>query len=424
MLLKFRFEDKTVDLDADENWNMLFLKQRVSMELEIDSQVHFLAFKGTQLDEWDKVSTHNFQDGDILEVYTRGTFRHFYVLCYICNTVVPAVITIHCDTCKSSDFSALPTSSLLNHCKVSGGHILCLDCFRSYAESYLDNRNFKLIPQLGYTLGCPVGCPDVYISDTHHFRILGSQFYSRYKEIAAHQVCYTDNFCNCPRCDTCWEIPSEPGSLHWVFCEGPFGCGVEFCTRCRNFVRPRTVNTDDNPKFSCFCDAPEMEAEAGETQSTGTDNVTWKGVILGPLEIASRCLIASTCKRCPARCDVWVERIAELLAALKTYIQGIPSHWRRKAHSDRACLISNLSVIVDLYALKYGSANQDLIGTMRESNVVTKTFDVAQSDVADSGDNGVPEIRDDYGFLEELRSSEKSHFLKVPSTFLLLFQPF
>ncbi|VDL85303.1 unnamed protein product [Schistocephalus solidus] len=55
-------------------------------------------------------------------------------------------------------------------------------------------------------------------------------------------------------------------------------------------------------------------------------------------------------------------------------------------------------------------------GTMRESNVVTKTFDVAQSDVAESGENCAPELRDDYGFLEDLRSSEKSHFLKVHET--------
>ncbi|VDL85304.1 unnamed protein product, partial [Schistocephalus solidus] len=264
----------------------------------------------SNLDEWEKVFTYNFQDNDVLDVCARGTFRHFYILYYICNTVVPAAITINCDTCKGSEFSALPTSSLSSLSKVSGvcrnpacnssqatisftcshnqshqpttylsqitanidkltcvaccsnendviisfcpskGHILCLDCFRSYAENYLDTRNFQLIPQIGYTLGCPVGCPDVYISDTHHFRILGTQFYSRYKEIAAHQICYTDAFCNCPRC----------GSFHWVFCEGPLG-------------------------------SPAMEAES--------DDVIWKGVNLGPLEIASRCLISSTCRRCP-----------------------------------------------------------------------------------------------------------------------------
>ncbi|BHF73217.1 hypothetical protein SprV_0401629500 [Sparganum proliferum] len=57
-----------------------------------------------------------------------------------------------------------------------------------------------------------------------------------------------------------------------------------------------------------------------------------------------------------------------------------------------------------------------LPSTMRESNVVTKTFDVAQSDVTESGENGASETRDDYGFLEELRSSEKNHFLKVHET--------
>lgn len=52
------------------------------------------------------------------------------------------------------------------------GHVTCLDCFRQYCVTRLRDRQFWQHPEHGYTLSCPAGCPDSFIQEIHHFRIL------------------------------------------------------------------------------------------------------------------------------------------------------------------------------------------------------------------------------------------------------------
>ncbi|XP_049516696.1 E3 ubiquitin-protein ligase parkin-like isoform X4 [Dermacentor silvarum] len=54
-------------------------------------------------------------------------------------------------------------------------HVICLDCFRAYCHSRLDERGFVQHPTLGWTLPCPVGCADSLIEESHHFYLLGSE---------------------------------------------------------------------------------------------------------------------------------------------------------------------------------------------------------------------------------------------------------
>lgn len=51
-------------------------------------------------------------------------------------------------------------------------HVTCLDCFRQYCLTRLRERQFQQHPEYGYTLICPIGCPDSYIKEVHHFRLL------------------------------------------------------------------------------------------------------------------------------------------------------------------------------------------------------------------------------------------------------------
>jgi parkin len=43
----------------------------------------------------------------------------------------------------------------------------------------LNERQFVLDPEVGYTLPCPVGCPHSLIREPRHFHLLGTADYDR-----------------------------------------------------------------------------------------------------------------------------------------------------------------------------------------------------------------------------------------------------
>ena len=45
-------------------------------------------------------------------------------------------------------------------------HVICTGCFSDFCASRLNERRFELDDELGYTLGCPIGCDDSLISET------------------------------------------------------------------------------------------------------------------------------------------------------------------------------------------------------------------------------------------------------------------
>lgn len=354
----FRLNDKSVSLHVNDRWSVLYLKQFVCLELACDPHTHFLSHQGSQLIDWERVSNYDFLlvDNTPIDVLPHANINHFYVLCYSCDNVTPAVFVAVCDKCDSSNFkisspianpniknvngfcedcqfasghvsvncskdaSHSPAIFLkqvrrnLDHMMCIGcysetseiivsfcenpGHVLCLDCFRRYAESYLSNGHFVMVQGIGYTISCPVACPDSYISDTHLFRILGASFYSHYKELAARNFCHTEGYFTCSNCGMFWERPNLNFRNNWFTCEKPYGCGVEFCSRCKNIV------IGEGNASTCTCGHEEVTE--GQTPSSGLSfrgiSGTWDGVKLTPLDLASRSLIALTCKTCP-RCN-------------------------------------------------------------------------------------------------------------------------
>ncbi|VDD74026.1 unnamed protein product [Mesocestoides corti] len=357
MPAEFRLKYKSVRIVVNETWSLLFLKQLVCLELDCEPHSHFLAYQGAQLADWDKVSRYDFllADNVAIDVLPHTNIYHYYVLCYTCNDVTPAVFSTICDKCLSSEFTV--SSALLhpeirtvsgncNKCCNSSakvvfacskdcshspvvflknvvrnldrstciaccgsdaeivvtfckdvGHILCLDCFRTYAESYLSDMRFEMVPDIGYTLRCPVGCPESYIPDTHIFRVLGESFYSFYKMVAARSLCYNEGYFSCPECGNFWERPGEPKNSTWFICEEPYGCGAEFCVQCG------TVVSCDGSLSRCMCGGSISVGKGplGTASSLDGHPETWTGVKLTPSELASCSLIAVTCKPCP-RC--------------------------------------------------------------------------------------------------------------------------
>ena len=59
-------------------------------------------------------------------------------------------------------------------------HVTCTDCWADYARSRLNDRQFLLDPDLGYTIGCPMGCEQSFVKQPEHFKLMTSHHYQRY----------------------------------------------------------------------------------------------------------------------------------------------------------------------------------------------------------------------------------------------------
>ena len=87
--------------------------------------------------------------------------------------------------------------------------MICLSCFRDYCVSRLNDRSFVLHDELGYTLGCPVGCENSLIdSSSKHFSAIlsnslsdgkNSDQYERYQRFAAEQFVIQAGGILCPQ---------------------------------------------------------------------------------------------------------------------------------------------------------------------------------------------------------------------------------
>jgi len=51
-------------------------------------------------------------------------------------------------------------------------HHICLSCFKQYAITNLNRRQFKYDPNIGYSLGCPCGCSNTLLDELHIFRLM------------------------------------------------------------------------------------------------------------------------------------------------------------------------------------------------------------------------------------------------------------
>ncbi|XP_021373638.1 E3 ubiquitin-protein ligase parkin-like isoform X3 [Mizuhopecten yessoensis] len=77
-------------------------------------------------------------------------------------------------------------------------HVICLDCFKSYCVVRLNDRGFTENENVGYSLPCPVGCPNSLIEDPHHFCLLGVDQYERYKSFATEEYVLQNGGVLCP----------------------------------------------------------------------------------------------------------------------------------------------------------------------------------------------------------------------------------
>ena len=153
-------------------------------------------------------------------------------------------------------------------------HVICTGCFSDFCASRLNERRFELDDELGYTLGCPIGCDDSLISETRqvgnaifvrnnyrnfvfscclcsafhyrsifrHFKLAGSEQYERYQRFAAEEFVLRSGGVLCPQPGCGMGIMPEPAVAteagasttgnRRIACAGPQGCGYVFCRDC------------------------------------------------------------------------------------------------------------------------------------------------------------------------------------------------
>ncbi|XP_044267580.1 E3 ubiquitin-protein ligase parkin [Tribolium madens] len=109
------------------------------------------------------------------------------------------------------------------------GHVTCLDCFRQYCTTRLRERQFWQHPEFGYTLACPAGCPDSFIQEIHHFRLLSESQYTQYQRFATEEYVLRSGGVLCPQPGCGMGILAEPECTK-ITCIN--GCGYVFCRLC------------------------------------------------------------------------------------------------------------------------------------------------------------------------------------------------
>ncbi|CAG9855836.1 unnamed protein product [Phyllotreta striolata] len=170
------------------------------------------------------------------------------------------------------------------------GHVTCLDCFRQYCITRLTERQFWQHPELGYTLACPAGCPDSFIKEVHHFRLLSEAQYAQYQRFGTEEFVLRSGGVLCPQPGCGMGILVDPG-CNKVACIN--GCGYVFCRLCLQGYhigdcRPADYDSNSNSEGCLYNVDPGRALEA-----------RW--------DEASRVTIKSSTKPCP-KCRTPTER--------------------------------------------------------------------------------------------------------------------
>ncbi|XP_023818842.1 E3 ubiquitin-protein ligase parkin [Oryzias latipes] len=216
-----------------------------------------------------KCASHPTSDDDVSVALDLVMINNKNVPCIACTDIMGVVLVFQC----------------------SERHVICLDCFRLYCQSRLNERQFVHHAAIGYSLPCAAGCEDSLIKELHHFRVLGDDQYARYQQYATEECLLKMGglMCPAPGCGA-GLLPSDP--CRRVECERQLGCGFVFCRECREAYHQGECRA---------CQAPPMgDVEQGFV-------VDEEASRRGRWEQASQRLIQEMTKPCP-NCSVPVER--------------------------------------------------------------------------------------------------------------------
>lgn len=225
--------------------------------------------QGNEAEFYMKCASHPTSDNDLSVALDLIMTNTRSVPCIACTDVLDVVLVFEC----------------------SDRHVICLDCFRRYCQTRLNERQFVYHPVIGYSLPCAAGCDDSLIKEVHHFRILGDEQYGRYLQFGAEECLLTTGGLMCPS-PGCGAGLLPPDNSRKVKCDQQVGCGFIFCRVCRGEYHEGACQVMTAP--------PTVETAQGFV-------VREEASLRGRWEQASLLLIAESTRRCPT-CLVPVER--------------------------------------------------------------------------------------------------------------------
>jgi parkin len=115
------------------------------------------------------------------------------------------------------------------NCDNRDGHSLCLECFVSYATLELNERRFIEHRECGYTIQCPSRCTNSFVTEIHHFYLLGKELYEKYQKFGAEECLLQMGGILCPSPDCgCGMLPENNGRS--LTCPE---CRFNFCRECK-----------------------------------------------------------------------------------------------------------------------------------------------------------------------------------------------
>uniref|UniRef100_A0A665WUK7 E3 ubiquitin-protein ligase parkin n=1 Tax=Echeneis naucrates TaxID=173247 RepID=A0A665WUK7_ECHNA len=245
-------------------WDDVLLRGRIHGVCQSDG------CNGNEAEFFMKCASHPTSDDDLsvaLDLIMSNT-RH--VPCIACTDIMDVVLVFQC----------------------SERHVICLDCFRLYCQTRLNERQFVHDAVIGYTLPCASGCVDSLIKELHHFRVLGDEQYDRYLQYGAEECLLMIGglMCPSPGCGA-GLLPSD--NTRRVECDQRVGCGFVFCRECREYYHEGACQTLPSPHIGT---SPFNDFVVREEAS-----------LRGRWDQASLQLIQESTKRCP-ECLVSVER--------------------------------------------------------------------------------------------------------------------
>ncbi|XP_070697525.1 E3 ubiquitin-protein ligase parkin [Pempheris klunzingeri] len=274
-------------------WDDVLLRGRIQGVCQSDG------CHGNEAEFYMKCASHPTSDGDVSVALDLIVTNRRDIPCIACTDTRDVVLVFPC----------------------AERHVICLDCFRRYCQTRLDERQFVHDAVIGYSLPCAAGCNDSLIKELHHFRILGDDQYGRYLRFGAEQCLLVIGGLMCPS-PGCGAGLVPPEDVRRVECDRQVGCGFVFCRHCREAYH----------EGACHAELTAPIGDASQGFMVGEDashRGRWD---------SSSVLLQEMTKRCP-QCSVPVERnggcmhmLCPLCRAEWCWLCGVT--WNRECMGD------------------------------------------------------------------------------------------
>lgn len=294
----------TMVLDRDpKEWNDVLISNRISgvcQSDDCDGSAGLFYFKCASRAH---SSSDHFEDNRavVLDLIRHNSID---VTCLVCMDVKETVLVFPC----------------------ASQHVICLDCFEQYCISRLNERRFIIDPQVGYSLDCPIGCPQSLIQETHHFKLMPEIDYQKYQRFAAEECVLSCGGLLCPQPGCGAGIildESDPDICNRITCGS---CGFVFCRKCLQGFHIGDCLAEDGADST----APSTSAFLSVDPSNG-DQSKWD-------EMLTRTAIKLSTKPCP-KCRTPTERNGGCMHMVCTRSQcGFNWCWICQTEWNRDCM--------------------------------------------------------------------------------------